>query len=435
MKNSNLKRIALFAVLLFFVTLLWNGIGATLNSPVPTPTSRIDILSPIPPTNTPAETSWPTPSKTVSSTSTTEPSATPRSTATLTNPEPSRGPGCGKGSQQEQLLPAFTPTPGKVTPQPSATPVPLVIYDLTQLSTRAGFGMAERADPERWASALKSGWYLSWNVAKRSPTQLPEHWQTVRVGTNCIYPSLTYLRWVAKNYPGSVWMIGNEPDVIWQDNVVAEEYARLYHDAYEAIKEADPTAKLAPAAISATTPLRLAYLDRVLAEYQKRYQQPLPVDWWNIHAYVLREERKSWGIEIPPGFSENQGQLWEVSDHDRLDLFKDQIKLFRRWMLERGYRNTPLALTEFGILMPEDYGFPPENVKKYMQDTFQWLQNAQDEGTGYPGDDNKLVQKWAWFSLSYELYPAPNLADLKTNKLTGLGETFREYVVKYLLTK
>jgi hypothetical protein len=431
LKNYQLKRVALFVVVLFVVVV---GAGCV---PAPTATPRMDTPGPNTPTNVPTETAWPTPSKTVSSTHTTEPTATPRNTAiaTFTSPEPPRGVGCGKAEQPEQLLPAFTPTPGKVTPRPSVTPAPPVIYDLTQLSTRAGFGMANRAEPERWASVLKSGWYLSWDVAKRSPAQLPEHWQTVRVGTNCIYPSLTYLRWVATNYPGSVWMIGNEPDVIWQDNVVAEEYARLYHDAYVAIKAADPNARLAPGAISEATPLRLAYLDRVLAEYQKRYNQTLPVDWWNIHGYVLREERKSWGVEIPPGFTENQGQLWEVSDHDRLDLFKDQIKLFRRWMLDRGYRNTPLALTEFGILMPEDYGFPLENVKKYMQDTFQWLQNAQDEVTGYPGDDNKLVQKWAWFSLSYDLYPAPNLADLKINKLTGLGETFREYVLKYLLTK
>lgn len=285
--------------------------------------------------------------------------------------------------------------------------------------------------PEPWASALSSGWYLTWSVLKRSPKQIPEHWQTIRVGKNCIYPSLEYNAWVASNFPGSVWIIGNEPDVIWQDNIVPEEYAVLYHDAYETIKKADPTAKVATAAVAQATPLRLAYLDRILAEYQKRYNTPMPVDWWTIHGYILREQHNSWGVDIPPGFFDEHGMLWEVSDHGRMDLFEANIIAFRRWMVDRGYRNTPLALTEFGIMMPADYGFPPDQVVIFLQDTFHWLQTAQDNSIGYSADDNKIVQRWAWFSLYYDLYPAPNLADPKTGELTVLGKAFHDYVLNY----
>jgi hypothetical protein len=284
------------------------------------------------------------------------------------------------------------------------------------------------SSPEPWAAILKAGWYVNWSVEKRSPSQLPELWQTVRVHKNCIYPSLEYIQWLAANYPGSVWIIGNEPDVIWQDNVEPEEYAHLYHDAYTAIKHADPTARIAVGAISQGTPLRLAYLDRALAEYQKKYGQKLPADWWTVHGYVLREQHNSWGVEIPPGFTVDQGMLWEISDHGRLDLFKQDLIAFRQWMAKNGYHNTPLALTEFGILMPPDYGFPIEQVAQYMQDTFHWLQTAQDAAYGDPGDNNLLVQRWAWFALDCIPYPSPNLEDRKTGELTLLGVTFQDYI-------
>lgn len=296
---------------------------------------------------------------------------------------------------------------------------------------RAGFGLAQPADPEYWAGALDSGWYLSWGVAKRAPSQLPEHWQTVRVGLDCYYPDAAYLRWAASNFPGAIWIIGNEPDVIWQDNVAPEEYARLYHDVYAVLKSADPTAKVAVGSISQGTPLRLAYLDRVLAEYQKRYQSALPADWWTVHGYVLREQRNSWGVEIPPGFSEDQGVLREVKDHGRLDLFKEQIVAFRRWMADNGYGDKPLALTEFGILMPPNYGYPTDKVVQYLKDTFDWLQNSKDAQIGLASDSGHLVQRWAWFSLAYDVYPAPNLADISTGNLTAIGQAFHDYVLKY----
>jgi hypothetical protein len=60
--------------------------------------------------------------------------------------------------------------------------------------------------------------------------------------------------------------------------------------------------------------------------------------------------------------------------------------------------------------------------------TFTWLAQARDQDTGYPADDNRLVQRWAWFSLADKDYPAPDLADLTTRKLTTTGLAFRNWV-------
>ncbi len=251
----------------------------------------------------------------------------------------------------------------------------------------------------------------------------------IRLSTGCSFPPPDFLRWLVLHYPGQVWVIGNEPDVIWQDALTPEEYARQYHDAYQIIKTTDPSAMVATAGISQATPLRLAYLDRVLAAYRSSYNQPMPVDWWTVHGYVLREERDSWGVGIPPGFAVNTGALYEVSDHGRLDLFEQQILTFRQWMVKNGYRNTPLALTEFGILMPADYGFPSQFVQQYLKDTFQYLSTAVDAETGLPQDGNHLVQRWAWFSLADTKFPTSNLADLQKGSLSPIGEAFREFML------
>jgi len=152
------------------------------------------------------------------------------------------------------------------------------------------------------------------------------------------------------------------------------------------------------------------------------------VDWWTVHGYVLREEKGSWGVDIPPGIDATVGELREVKDHGRLDLFEIQIRTFRQWMAERGYQHTPLALTEFGILMPASYGYPADMVASYLEQTFTWLSQTQDISIGYPKDGYRLVQKWAWFSIADPTYTSSNLGDLSNGRLTLVGEMFRSTV-------
>ncbi|MFZ2096209.1 MAG: hypothetical protein WAV05_06175, partial [Anaerolineales bacterium] len=271
-------------------------------------------------------------------------------------------------------------------------------------SARAGFSIASPTDPVYWAGMLGSGWYLDWGMQSDAQLDRLEHWQMVRVHQDCISPSPEDIRSTATSYPGQVWIIGNEPDVIWQDNVTAPTYAATYHELYVLIKSSDPTALIAVGGVAQATPLRLQYLDQVLQSYQDLYHQPMPADWWTVHGYVLREQKGSWGVDIPPGINVKQGKLYEVRDHDSIELFTSQLISFRQWMAGHGYQHTPLALTEFGILMPTSYGFPTESIANYLVQTFSWLYHAQDETIGYPEDGYHLVQKWAWFSISDPTY-------------------------------
>jgi hypothetical protein len=295
-------------------------------------------------------------------------------------------------------------------------------------SHRAGFSVSTSTDADYWAGKLGSGWYLDWRVQIPVGINYLEYWPMIRVHEDCISPSVEEIHKVAANFMGLTWIIGNEPDVIWQDNVDPVKYAIIYHELYMLIKSTDPTALLAVGGVSQATPLRLQYLDKVLQAYQDIYNESMPVDWWTVHGYVLREEKGSWGVEIPPGIDTFRGELYEINDHGRVDLFEAQIRSFRQWMEKNGYQDKPLALTEFGILMPASYGFPGETVADYLETTFTWLSQSRDESTGFPEDGYRLVQKWAWFSISDPTYSNSDLGDLSNGKLTSLGENYRRMV-------
>jgi hypothetical protein len=240
-------------------------------------------------------------------------------------------------------------------------------------------------------------------------------------------PDAATIRAAAAANPGAVWLIGNEPDVAWQDNMTPEGYAQVYHELYYLLKAADPTCRVAIAGVSQPTPLRLAYLERVLDAYQAHYGDPMPVDVWNVHGFVLREERDSWGVGIPPGFDVNAGVLYQIEDHGDLEIFKSQILAFRRWMAKHGQRDRPLVLSEYGILMPADYGFGSDQVIAFMYAAFDYLSTATDELVGYRQDNDRLVQWWAWYSLADTVYQTSNLFDPETKALTDVGSAFAAY--------
>ena len=123
----------------------------------------------------------------------------------------------------------------------------------------------------------------------------------------------------SKQIRESRWIIGNEADVLWQNNVSPEAYARHFHDVYTAIIAIDPTAKFVSNGIVQVSRLRLAWLERVWNTYRSLYGTNLPVDIWNIHTYVANEMHQQWGFEIPPGipnavgYSVQYGTQWSMA--------------------------------------------------------------------------------------------------------------------------
>jgi len=321
------------------------------------------------------------------------------------------------------------PTAGSVISPVPATPTPVRQASRAGERARVGVGLPLGAIGDYdWGQSLP-GWYLSWRVMASPPQPAGMRFaQMVRIHADGFRPALDVITEAARTNPGALWLIGNEPDVIWQDNATPDQYAASYGVLYQAIKAADPTAQVAIGGVSQPTPLRIAYLDRILAAYRAQYGREMPVDVWNVHAFILREERDSWGVGIPPGMEVDRGQLYEISDHADMAIFKRQIADFRRWMAERGFRDKPLIVTEYGLLMPESYGFPPELVGQFMTDTFDYFLTTADPDTGLPADANRLVQAFCWYSVADTVYATSNLFDPETRAITPVGEVFRDYV-------
>ena len=338
----------------------------------------------------------------------------------------------------------FTPETLKLRPPASIAPASLPVAGT--LNWRVGVGIPD-VNPLYYAWPVpRPGWYLNWVVpqttvggflglGQTSAVALPpaslgmEFTPMVRMRSGRLYPTTEQLRTLAANSPGLTWLIGNEPDVVWQDNTSPEVYAIAYHRAYTAIKAGDPTAQVAIGGLSQITPLRLEYLDRTWAFYRKLYGVDMPVDLWNMHAFVLREARNSWGVNIPPGFDiVNRGQLWEVADHGDLALVEAQVRAMRRWMAEHGQQEKPLWISEYGILMPAEYGFTPERVAEFMAASFDLFERMRDPDTGYAADDRRLVQRWNWYAARDSRFAAGNLFD-DYGELTTVGEAMSDYIV------
>ena len=221
--------------------------------------------------------------------------------------------------------------------------------------------------------------------------------------------------------PGSTWIIGNEPERRALANqskaydypgLSPQEYAVIYHKLYTMIKGLDPSAKIAIGGVVQPSSVRLLWLDRVWASYQDLTGERMPVDVWNIHLQLMREKRDfpgcddCWGADIPEGIEDLQeGLLLEIEDNINSNLAQALVWDFRRWMSEKGERDKPLIVSEYGVLMPSEYlGETVEEgdakVRQYMLDSFDFFLNTRDSEIGCPADQNRLVQRWLWYSLN-----------------------------------
>jgi hypothetical protein len=334
-----------------------------------------------------------------------------------------------------------------------------------ELRYRFGFGVRPdlgRAD-DYDVGQLRGGWYVDWG-ARADPSQpagleyaqmvrmhqLTECWpQRTRDRDACPYvepytytltspTSLGAVASIAQANPGSLWLVGNEMDRRdWdfppggQDEMLPELYAQAYHEIYETIKDADPAAQVAIGGVVQPTPLRLEYLDKVVAEYESRYGTRMPVDVWNIHNMILREVIYQYGADIPPGDDSYAGKTYTYEDADDIEIFKQQIVDFREWMKEKGEQNKPLIISEYSVLYGESQGFDYPRVTDYLYATFDYMTTAADPSLGYPLDGNRLVQRWAWYSLNDANFEGAithhHLFTPTTKAITQLGIDYGAY--------
>ncbi len=133
-------------------------------------------------------------------------------------------------------------------------------------------------------------------------------------------------------YPGSVWLIGNEPDaeVNIQDSISAESYADRFFAMATLIRSTDPTAKIVFGTILQPTPVRREYLNRTLARLKVlagNLTNALGlIDIYSIHAFSLPEDPfydsngnrlPTWGAGVPIGYDFNLAAVLRVANQLR----------------------------------------------------------------------------------------------------------------------
>ena len=237
--------------------------------------------------------------------------------------------------------------------------------------------------------------------------------------------------------PNTLWLVGNEIDRLTQGEITPAIYAAAYHDIYNWIKEVAPAAQVAISGLVEVTPLRLVYLDMIWEAYLAQFHEPMPVDVWNMHLYAIPEVAAD-GVtpgaaSIPVGVDLSQttavpkrasnGNISQCSnsdvycyaEHDNMAVFAEQVVMMRQWMKSKGQQQKPLIISEYSILwqyldttgdgnadyLQDEYGqfFTPQRVASFMQNSFNYLENAKDPNLGYALDGNRLVQQWMWFAI------------------------------------
>ena len=284
--------------------------------------------------------------------------------------------------------------------------------------------------------------YINWS---ESPDPLEphnyQHIKVLRVRNDVYNATKANLPAQLSAYPGAIWIIGNEPDTTYgdQDNLAAAVYAQRFLELSEIIRTNDPFALIGFAPIVQPSPVRIYYLELVIVEINrlligtgKTISETF--DLWTIHSFLLREVNGEWGTGLPPGISlgmldaDHQPLLLDYRDDTHsISLFRELIINFREWIHDKGFGDKPLWITEYGSLMP-NYLVPESETVTYMIETFNFLLSYQDPNIGYAGDENRLVQKWYWYSLNDSISSfGGTLYNRRISEETNVGRNFRQY--------
>lgn len=326
---------------------------------------------------------------------------------------------------------------------PTATPTvpqePICRFAITTPYNAEGYNLDQ----------LRVGGFLNWKYWR--PAFLPQKIvfsHVLRLRDDLYASTLIYVENYVPTRPGSYWIVGNEPDAVYedQDELLPEVYAERYFAVASRIRQLDPTARLGFGAIIQPTPIRLRYLDRAwnrlvaLAGSQQAASDL--IDYWTIHSFILNEKKGEWGAGIPSGFESSYADavpITNFADTYSVALFQNRVRNFRAWMEQKGERNKPLWITEYGSLLPPiDPPGGPNYVNvsdaltgAFMTGTFDFMLNAQDPATGLPTDNNRLVQRWFWYSLNdYRYKFGGTLYDPAKEgyPLTAVGSAWINYV-------
>ncbi len=273
-----------------------------------------------------------------------------------------------------------TPRPplGLPSPQPPRAVPPLAIAPAppgAPMDPRFGVDVSNPQFLARSLDLMSVPWYIDYTS---SVSDIPAGFQkALKVSSSPRAPEAE-LAATAKARPGMYWIVGNEPNVPGQDDLDPEVSVETLRYYAQAIKAADPTAKLVGPEIlnfdftctgCAGFRTGRSWLQAFRSTYQQRYGTDPPLDVWSLHTYDLQ---------------------WDTLPQGDYRLQTAQIAALRAYLDETpALRAAPIWLTEFavvwgydgitwfqrgdGAFAQPDGAFRVDHLASYLTDMVGWL--------------------------------------------------------------
>jgi len=195
----------------------------------------------------------------------------------------------------------------------------------------------------------------------------------------------------AEENPGSRWLAFNEPDGM--GNCAPEAAAVAYHTLREAVKAADPTAKLYCCG-TAFWPAHIEYHEDWADAYRAMYGDWPQVDGMHIHSYAsVYTDRFNWQAR------------------------QQELTQFREWQQQQPWaRRKRVIISEWAVLSASWMTDDKQRIaQEFIPAMLPWL------------DAQRWIELHLWFSTwAYEdLYEPSHIFERDTDTLTIVGEAWK----------
>ncbi len=298
--------------------------------------------------------------------------------------------------------------------------------------------------PDNEYHRLNAGWYTDWSAGiirvNRVYTPIggprPQYdidyigligaYSAKTAPSNCRTSNDVEVKHIRSNpdkYPnGMTWTIGNE--VGWDDRQTPVTYAKHFSGWYRCLKEINPTFKIGTGVIltdfllpidDPTSPNLQCVLnnyvepgERHMSGYQffLRFMHELKTNLLlRVNGEIPMPDAVFGHIYTACAPNSNVGG-WGSPYWVDTNAFKAGVLRYRILMAATGLKNADFIIKEYGPLMENGWNGLTEDQKKqkrreYMTATFEYMAvDGVDPVFGNPEDQNRLVQRWAWFPLS-----------------------------------
>ncbi len=255
----------------------------------------------------------------------------------------------------------------------------------------------------------KFGWFHNWfdrkdlytSLGRNVSVELPESldfyglfgaWPPL--STDC---SQSVKDKIADFKDGDVIWIGNE--IGWgEDTRDPYTYASQYKSWYDCIKSVNPNIKVAPGA-NPGNPLFLyepaGWINSSDPSGQGKWISTSELNYIDYIIYVKEEYYLIYGLEMPiDAYVIHNYPFNSPSWHD-VSYMESTIRAFRQYMKDCGHEKKNLYIKEMGMLLDTETDM--QKNSETLINTFEMLLNLRDNSIGNPNDNNRLVQRWAWY--------------------------------------